>query len=135
MSGLKDLLAELQKNYLDSIPEKIINLEMLWKSERLDELTTEYHKLKGTGRTYGLPEVTQLGEVMEYLCENQPSNPAAEPHKTLGVVVPASLLILERIRKSRVEKSSEYLLEDDAEYLQLAAFLPPPKRFAGSRSR
>jgi len=91
--SLKDVLAGLQKAYLASMPEKIQNLELLWNKRQLDLLKTDYHKLKGTGRTYGFPEITSLGAAMERLCEiDQPS---------LERAVPISLKLMNRIRDTR----------------------------------
>ncbi len=125
MSSLAALLAELQKNYLASFAEKKVNLENLWKTGKLEELTTEYHKLKGTGRTYGLPEVTQLGEVLESICEyhvglqNEATLTAA-----LARAVPVSLRLLDRIQTSRTSAGEEYILDADADFLLLLALLP-----------
>lgn len=92
--SLQALLAELQKNYLASMPDKIAALQNLWSAKQLDLLETEYHKLKGTGRTYGLPEITQLGAALERLCEAAP--------QTLPEAVPISIRLLEKIRVQRV---------------------------------
>lgn len=92
--NLKSLLAELQKDYIGSFPGKIANLSELFQAGNLDELRTEYHKMKGTGRTYGLPEVSQVGEVLETLCDHP---------ELLVHAVPLSLALLEKIRASRAQ--------------------------------
>lgn len=128
MSSLQALLAELQRDYLASFAEKTVNLEKLWKSERLEELTTEYHKLKGTGRTYGLPEVTNLGEVLESICEyNVELNDPPKLAEALATAVPLSLKLLERIRFSRTQMGEEFVLENDSDFLLLLGLLPKRK--------
>jgi len=125
MSSLAALLAELQKNYLASFNEKRASLNTLWKTGKLAELTTEYHKLKGTGRTYVLPEVTQLGEVLESICEYHiEKKDEAALTAALATAVPFSMRLLERIQTSRTSASEEYVLENDAEFLLLLGLLP-----------
>jgi chemotaxis protein histidine kinase CheA len=125
MSSLTALLAELQKNYLASFNEKAVNLEHLWKTGKLEELTTEYHKLKGTGRTYGLPEVTQLGEVLESICEYHVGlHDEMALTAALANAVPVSLRLLDRIQTSRTSAGEEYLLDTDPDFLLLLSLLP-----------
>ncbi len=66
--SLQGLLEELRLEYLASIPEKIQNIEKLSSENSWELLETEFHKLKGTGKTYGLSDVTLLGAVAEELC-------------------------------------------------------------------
>ena len=95
MSGnLKEILAQLQRNYLASMPEKIAALDTFWKKRDFELLETDYHKLKGTGRTYGLPEVTQIGAALERLCEID--------RDALERAVPMSLKLLTRIQEMRL---------------------------------
>lgn len=129
--SLEDLLKELQKSYLESFPEKIRNLEVLWKEGQFDELTTEYHKLKGTGRTYGLPEVTHLGEILESISEYHTLEAPETRTETLNVAVPLSLHLLERIRMTRTTAGLEYGLDVDPEFLRLLSLLPKSTKSAG----
>lgn len=129
--SLHELLKELQKSYLESFPEKILNLETLWKNGQFDELTTEYHKLKGTGRTYGLPEVTHLGEILESICEYHTLEAPETRTETLKVAVPVSLKILERIRMTRTTAGMEYGLDVDPEFLRLLSLLPKSTKSSG----
>jgi HPt (histidine-containing phosphotransfer) domain-containing protein len=118
--SLKSLLAQLQKDYLASFPEKVMNLRELHKMGNLDELRTEYHKLKGTGRTYGLPEVSQIGEVLETLCD-QPD--------VLPIAVPISLALLEKVRETRT-KGNALKVEDDGEFKALVELVVARRRSA-----
>jgi HPt (histidine-containing phosphotransfer) domain-containing protein len=63
------LLADLKKDYIADLPNKITLITALLKSGDSDLLETEFHKLKGTGQTYGVPEVTRLGEMIESICQ------------------------------------------------------------------
>lgn len=124
MSGsLKDVLAELQKNYLASMPEKIQNLETLWSGRKLELLKTDYHKLKGTGRTYGFPEITLLGAAMERLCEIDQSS--------LERAVPISLVLLSRIRDMRA-KGQPLDLDQEPDFKTIVTMVEAADRKTGS---
>ena len=107
MSSLQEILAGLQKSYLASMPDKITLIEALWQAKDFEKLETEYHKLKGTGRTYGLPEFTQLGEILERICMTD--------SKSLPQAVPFSLSLLSRMRNARVQGTS-ITLDDEPEF-------------------
>ena len=92
-SNIQDLLKQLRTDYLATFPSKIEILEKLWQTSEIDLLKTEYHKLKGTGRTYGITEISQVGEALELLCH--------APRKVLDQAVPQSLDLLKRIHKMR----------------------------------
>lgn len=117
--SLQDLLAELQKTYLATLPEKVLNLETLWKTNQVELLETEYHKLKGTGRTYGLPEVTQVGEAMEHLCGGVAS--------ALDQAVPLSLILLTRIHVTR-NGGHPLKVETEPEFQTIIALTQPENR-------
>lgn len=118
-SSIQDVLAELQRNYIASMPGKIAMLDGLWRAGELDKLRTEYHKLKGTGKTYGLPEVTQVGEALERLCDADAlphektftHKPVGAARTTLDRAVPLSLSLLARIHEQRA-KGEVPLLEE-----------------------
>lgn len=122
MSSLAEVLAGLQKSYLASMPEKISNLQMLYQTHDLVKLETEYHKLKGTGRTYGLPEVTQLGALLERICQIAPDQ--------LEACVPLSLALLAKTRDSRVA-GQPYVLEGVEEFEALSRILADAESKAG----
>jgi HPt (histidine-containing phosphotransfer) domain-containing protein len=108
------LLAELQKNYLAALPEKVTLIEDLWKDGKLDLLRTEYHKLKGTGRTYGLPEITQIGAALERLCESAKAE--------LVRAVPMSTKLLRRIGDQRT-KGETPVLDHDPDFQAIVAMV------------
>lgn len=64
---LSQVLAELKADYLKSLPAKIAHLQELTQQHDWHNLSEEYHKLKGTGKTYGFPEVSILCEKLEHL--------------------------------------------------------------------
>ena len=65
---LSDILAELKSEYRQNFPKKVGQLRELTTQQNWLQLTQEFHKLKGTGRTYGFPEVSLLCEALEVYC-------------------------------------------------------------------
>lgn len=109
--SIHDVLAELRKTYLEALPARADGIEKLLYDGKYNEVETEFHKLKGTGKTYGLPEVSQVGEVAERLVEHG-STSADES-------VPAAIKVLRKIATSRAE-GLPLDLEKDADFLYLA---------------
>jgi hypothetical protein len=109
--SIHDVLAELRKTYLEALPSRADGIEKLLSEGRYNEVETEFHKLKGTGKTYGLPEVSQVGEVAERLVEH--GSTSAEES------VPAAIKVLRKITTSRAA-GLPHDLEKDADYLYLA---------------
>lgn len=68
---LSEVLNELRAEYLIKFPQKITRLKGLTEAQKWAELEEEYHKLKGTGSTYGFPDVSVVCEVMEALAQNK----------------------------------------------------------------
>jgi HPt (histidine-containing phosphotransfer) domain-containing protein len=64
---LSQVLAELKFDYLKNFPAKLNELKKITASRNFSVLAEEYHKLKGTGKTYGFPEVSVFCEHMEFL--------------------------------------------------------------------
>jgi len=67
-SSFNDLMKELQVEYLASFDEKVENIKTYYDGQDWESLELEFHKLKGTGSTYGVPEVTSLFEILERVC-------------------------------------------------------------------
>lgn len=63
--SLEEVLAKLKTNYVKSMPDKLQVMKKHIESKDFTTLREEFHKIKGTGRTYGLPEVSDLGAVFE----------------------------------------------------------------------
>ena len=83
MSSFEELLKSLREEYLASMPEKIDLLKKQIDAGAIPPLQDSFHKLKGTGRTYGMPEVSELAEALERLCIEQPQRAlAAAPQAT-----------------------------------------------------
>ena len=67
---LNDLFIELKQEYLESFDEKIESIMTFWFRRDLKNLKNEFHKIRGTGTTYGVHEATKIAEILEDLCDN-----------------------------------------------------------------
>ena len=67
-----ELLKTLQRDYLTSIPQKIDVIRQQMTDKSVNDLRESFHKLKGTGRTYGIPEVSELAACVEEICIDFP---------------------------------------------------------------
>lgn len=108
--SLDDVLSELRKTYLEALPARADLIEKLMTERKYDEVETEFHKLKGTGKTYGLPEVTAIGELTERLVEHGP--------KLAEIAVPAALNALRKVRTAR-DSGSPFDINSDPDFLFL----------------
>lgn len=71
--SLQSALAALRKDYLSRWPEKITRFENLitqltgtqGPGDALRDLRMEFHKLAGSGGSYGMPEITTAGREAE----------------------------------------------------------------------
>lgn len=103
--SLDELMKGLQKDYLAGLPEKIINLETLTEQGNWRALQGEYHKMKGTGKTYGIPELSIIAELTE----------AKLNEENVSQVGSLALALIEKTKKMRsggkaldLESSPEY---------------------------
>ena len=68
-SSLDSVLNSLRSSYAESLPEKIEHLKELSKQGQADELRKAAHKLKGSGQSYGFPEISKICEQLETSAE------------------------------------------------------------------
>ena len=107
---LKQILENLKRDYLANLPPRIQQMEELWLKSEHKLLKTEFHKLKGTGKTYGLPEISELGLVAEELCMTD----------ARGQAVPVILELLRKIHATRTS-GKEFNLAGTTEFKSLTA--------------
>lgn len=73
MDDIQQKLAQLRKNYLASLPDKLSQLKSLWSdllanpddSEQQQTTLRAFHTLAGSGTSFGLPEITELSREIE----------------------------------------------------------------------
>lgn len=106
--NLDALMLELRKDYIEDIPNKIQHIIDEQKAGQFTEVRMIFHKMKGSGSTYGIPEMTQLGGLLEKIANSEEMNR----------FVPLAISLLSRIHKSRV-RSEAVNLDEDPEFEQL----------------
>ncbi|MCE3011123.1 MAG: Hpt domain-containing protein [Proteobacteria bacterium] len=109
---LQIVLKELKAEYLLSLPQKIQELSFWTNQEDYKALEDAYHKLKGTGKTYGFPEISVLAEQMEHLAVRNLSQKKLYFEK--------ALIVMEKLKTS-YEKNERFSLETDPEARTLLA--------------
>lgn len=88
-----DMMKELRTEYLQSLPSKMTELEKSFEQDDVDCLREDFHKLKGTGKTYGFPEISELSEVVEKALTDKP--------QSYSQIVPDAIGILRDIHRER----------------------------------
>lgn len=110
MSNYSDLMEELRTEYLESFDQKFITIRNYFKDNDWYSLELEYHKLKGTGSTYGAPEVTALCQRMEQICKDKPQN--------LEDLIDQSILVLTKIKDKYLNKI-HFEMEQSPEFINI----------------
>ncbi len=67
--SIQELLQKLKVEYLAGLSERIKEIDGLLIEKNAMGLHTCFHKLKGSGKTYGVPEISQLCAVLEPMVE------------------------------------------------------------------
>lgn len=110
-----DLLKSLHQDYLKSIPDKILLIAEQVKAQDTSNVRESFHKLKGTGKTYGFPEVSELAAMVESICIVQPNVGLDAASKALDV-----LSDIYHTRQNR----SDYSLLSDTRVADIRKLLP-----------
>ena len=114
---IEDLMKQLKLDYIETLPEKRGRIALLFQKNQLEELETEFHKMKGTGKTYGLPEVSLLGELLEKICMQAPG--------ALTEAIPVCLKFIDEIFKFR-KLDQAFLIEDSDDFQKLKLKIRKP---------
>jgi HPt (histidine-containing phosphotransfer) domain-containing protein len=112
--SFEELLKTLRTEYLASLPEKIKIIEEQIKTGAVKELRDSFHKLKGTGKTYGMPEISDLCEVTEAVCIQNPQRGS--------IAALESLPLMRDILKAH-QAGQVFALEQDARFQSLRKLL------------
>ena len=80
------MMEELRGEYLASFDEKFNLMRGYFEGQDWYSLELEFHKLKGTGSTYGVPEVTTLCQYMEDACRKLKEIPEDSLNKSISLL-------------------------------------------------
>ncbi len=105
--NLTQVLAELKAEYLVKLPDKILKLKTLTSEKNWPALEEEYHNLKGTGKTYGFPEISAVCEKLESLAQRSETQ--------LPNLFTEALHLLERMHQSYLS-GLPFDLQNDSTY-------------------
>lgn len=77
-SSPEDAYRELQREYLEEVPKAFAELRALIESLRngdpvLPALKIGFHRLAGSGGSYGFPEISQIARAAEQLASSESS--------------------------------------------------------------
>lgn len=81
---------ELKKKYLESLEEKSATIKSLWERylegehDVLEDIRRHAHSLKGSGATFGFPEITEVGRALEEANETDFRDKLIALFNTLG---------------------------------------------------
>ncbi len=105
--SMDEVLKELQGEYIKSLPEKIRHIEKMYKSGKYPEVQDAFHKIKGSGMTYSVPELSAIGATLESICLSYP--------KEMGWAVQKALYLMQQVYTYRLagrayapEKNEEF---------------------------
>jgi HPt (histidine-containing phosphotransfer) domain-containing protein len=105
------MMQELREEYLISISEKCTELQRNFRNRELTEVRESFHKMKGSGATYGVPEVSKLASILEYLCDSR--------EQELNWAVPQAIEWLQKIKEHRMN-DSVFELELEPKFILLS---------------
>ena len=112
---IAEIIAELSVEYVDAIPGVVDKIEVLSTQKNIPLIREEFHKLRGTGNTYGLDEITILGQTMERICLEFDEDQVVQ-------FLPAANRVLNKIYSARKERE-RYAIENDGDYNHLNSFV------------
>jgi HPt (histidine-containing phosphotransfer) domain-containing protein len=105
-----NLLSQLRIEYVSSLPEKIQIIRHFYNSGDALGVKEVFHKLKGTGATYGVPEISMIGETVEQFCKTKPQD--------MKTVIPDALALLDSVHTSRT-KNEEFNVSADPRFQRI----------------
>jgi HPt (histidine-containing phosphotransfer) domain-containing protein len=108
--SLEKLIEKLKKEYINNLPQRVSEIESHLASKDMEALKNDFHKLKGNGKTYGCPEITELATVVEKICSS--------PKLELAASVGPAIILLREIHHQRLQ-NKEFLINRDARFTDL----------------
>jgi HPt (histidine-containing phosphotransfer) domain-containing protein len=107
------MMAELRAEYLTTLPERIREIEAHILAKDYPALYNDFHKLKGSGKTYGIAEISEAAEVFERIAYAKLNNHSSPLHPDQWL--PKGVELLKAILQACLEKRA-YDLAGHAEF-------------------
>ena len=98
------LMEDLKREYVSELPMKIEHIRSNLDAKDHGVVREDFHKLKGTGKTYGIPEISQLAELVELICIRRP--------ESVTMAVPEALTLLRDIHERRTAAEAFDITDD-----------------------
>ena len=116
--SMSQLLKNLRAQYISELHMKIREIEELLAQKSSPVVFYDiFHKLKGSGLTYGCAEVSDISVVAEYCCQNT--------HPRWPEAVEMSVELLKRVYIARLQHLDQvYDLGADSQYTLLVDLMP-----------
>ena len=116
--SMQQLLKNLRAQYISELHVKIREMEeLLEKNASCIVFYDHFHKLKGSGLTYGCAEVSDISASAEWACHTQ--------HPKWPEAVEIALDILKRVYIARLQHLDQvYDLGADPQYRKLVDLVP-----------
>ena len=133
--SFESMMAELRKEYVESLNDKVSECQSYLDKSDFGALQNLFHKLKGSGATYGIPEASLLGELIELYMKklNLEHTPQAACDPKVQSHLRAGTEMLKRIRDARKTEKA-YAVEKDPLYLLLLPEVNPSARVSSHGS-
>ncbi len=106
-ANYSEVMKELRQEYLEGFEEKFKFWNQCFEDENWDQLELEFHKMKGTGSTYGVPEVSLLCQHLERICRQ--TKPLPRP------LLDSAIRMLSAIKEKYLH-DREYSLGEDPDF-------------------
>lgn len=103
--SINRLLDDIKKDYLAVLPGKLDKIRDLKNKGELLLVRDEFHKLKGSGKTYGFPEISTLCEKLETLCKLN--------HPEINSIIDHGISVLGKIHAGRQNQNPLDLTQDE----------------------
>lgn len=112
--NFENMMTQLRKEYVSTLPDKIQTIRHFLNSDDALGVREVFHKLKGTGATYGVPELSTLGEALETFVQSHP--------KDLKNAVPDALDLLNLVHQHRIQ-DQPYNIQTDQRFIRIKSLL------------
>lgn len=110
------LIEELQHHYLERLTDRYQRIKESFANGDTKQILLEFKQLKGSGASYGIPEISELSAIITKICVVRP--------QTLRWVIPLALDLLNQIYAKRSQKEACFI-QTEEKYHEILLALGP----------